>query len=103
MITGAVEKNLRLIFQPAESAGVNDPGAVPLVLRAIGVGRFRILATAGVSRFLRKRSEGLSLGLLHLLPRFPVTFGRRRSAFSHTFRSSKSFAGWSGPAGRSYR
>jgi hypothetical protein len=46
MIAGAVEKNLRLVFQPAKGARMNDPVAVALVLRAPDRGRFGVFAAA---------------------------------------------------------
>jgi hypothetical protein len=36
MITGAVEEDLRLVFEPAEGAAVDDAVAVPLELGAPG-------------------------------------------------------------------
>ena len=39
MVPGAVEKNLRLVFQAAKSARMNDAGAITLKFGAIGVTR----------------------------------------------------------------
>ncbi len=50
VIAGAVEKNLGLVFEPAEGAGMNDAVAVALVMRAPFGRRLRMLAPAGVAR-----------------------------------------------------
>ena len=39
MVAGAVQKNLRLVFEPAKRARMNDPRAVALKFGAIGVAR----------------------------------------------------------------
>ena len=42
MIARAVQKNLRLVFQPAKGARMNDAGAIALKLRPISMTRFGI-------------------------------------------------------------
>ena len=41
MIAGAVEENLRLVFQAAKSPRMNDPRAIALKLRSVGVALLR--------------------------------------------------------------
>src|SRR4051812_12225143 len=50
---------------------MNDPRAVALKLRSIGVALLRILAAARFAGFLRVRRERRSLGRFHLLACFP--------------------------------
>ena len=49
MIRRSVEKNLRLVFQPAKRPRMNDPGAVALELHAVFVPRFREFPPARVA------------------------------------------------------
>ncbi len=69
MVAGAVEKNLRLVFEPAEGARVDDAVAVALVLGAPFGRRFGIFAAARVAAELRERREDLALDLLQFLAR----------------------------------
>ncbi len=46
MVAGAIEKNLRLVFQAAKSARMNDAGAIALKFGAIGVTRLGKLPAA---------------------------------------------------------
>ena len=63
MIAGTIEKDLGLVFEPAERARVNDAITVPLVMRA-PIGRlFRVFAPAGIGAELRVRREELPLQL----------------------------------------
>ena len=57
VIAGAVEKNLRFVFEPAKSARMNDPVAVALVMRPPIGRRFRMFATARVPAELRVRAR----------------------------------------------
>src|ERR1035438_3953020 len=70
VIAGAVEKNLRFVFEPAKSARVDDAVAVALVMRAPFGRRFRMFATARVTAELRAGRANLPLDLLpiHLAP-----------------------------------
>src|SRR5436190_12916168 len=61
MVAGAVEKNLCLVFQPAEGARMNDAVAVALEMRA-PLGRlFLVFAPARLGAELRVRREELPL------------------------------------------
>ena len=63
MVARAVQEHLRLVFEPAKRARVNDAVAIALVVGA-PVGRFfRILAAAGVRAELGVRREVLPLQL----------------------------------------
>src|SRR3954469_12490681 len=73
MVAGAVEENLRLIFQTPEGARVNDAGAISLKFGSITVAAFGILPAARLARFLGVRSQGPSLDSLHFLPRSPMS------------------------------
>src|SRR6266487_467454 len=69
MIAGPVQKNLRLILEPSKRACMNDPRAIALQFRAVGVAGLRIFAPARVTRFLGKRRERCMLRGLHFLAR----------------------------------
>src|SRR6266513_4541741 len=71
MIAGAVQENLRLIFEPAKCARVNDASAVELKLSAITVALLGIFSAARVSRFLRELCEDSALGRLHFFACLP--------------------------------
>ena len=71
MIAGAVEKNLRLIFQAAESARMNNARTIALKFGAIGVTRLRVLPPARFAGFLGKRRKRRTFPLLHLFARLP--------------------------------
>src|SRR5436309_15357684 len=66
MIAGAVQENLRLIFEPAKCARMNDAGAVALKLGPVGVALLPILSSARVAGLLREWREGGALGCFHL-------------------------------------
>src|SRR5437016_4788051 len=76
VIAGAVQENLRLIFEPAKCTRVNDPRAVALKLGPITVALLRIFSAARVTRFLGKRRERGAFGRLHFLACFPAVFHR---------------------------
>src|SRR5208282_6558723 len=61
VIAGAVEKNLRFVFEPAKSARMNDPVAVALIMSAPFGRRFRMFASTGVAAELCVRRENLPL------------------------------------------
>src|SRR5450432_2187008 len=63
MVAGAVEENLRLVFEPAESARMDDAVAVALVMRAPFGRGFRMVAAACVTAELCVRREDLSFNL----------------------------------------
>ena len=71
MVAGAVEKNLRLIFEAAERARMNDARAIPLKFGAIGVTRLTVLPPARFPRFLSNGRQRCALPLLHLFARLP--------------------------------
>src|SRR5262245_7396030 len=71
VVAGAVEKNLRLVFQAAERARMNDARTIALKFGAIGVTRFTVLSPPRVPRFLSNASERRALPLLHLFARLP--------------------------------
>ena len=71
MVAGAVEKNLRLVFQAAERARMNDARTIALKFGAIGVTRLRVLPPARFARFLSNGRERCALPLLHLFARLP--------------------------------
>src|SRR5437016_4110385 len=52
MVAGPVEKNLRLVFQAAERARMNDARTIALKFGAIGVTRLSVLPSARFARFL---------------------------------------------------
>src|SRR5207244_10756437 len=72
MIAGAVQENLRLIFEPAKCARMNDAGAVALKLGPVGVALLPILSSARVAGLLRERREGGALGCFHLFAGLPT-------------------------------
>src|SRR5437870_10463219 len=74
MIAGAVQENLRLIFEPAKCTRMNDAGTVALKLRPIGMALFGIFSAARVPRFLGERCERGALGRFHLLSCSPTVF-----------------------------
>src|SRR6188472_3638583 len=65
MIAGAVEKDLRFVFQPPECTRMDDPRTVPLKFSAISVTRFTVQSAARFARFLSNRRERCALRLLH--------------------------------------
>src|SRR6266478_9169117 len=72
MIAGAVQENLRLIFEPAKCTRMNDAGTVALKLRPIGMALFGIFSSARLAGLLRERREGGALGRFHFFARFPT-------------------------------
>ena len=85
MIAGAVEKNLRLIFQPAKGARMDDPRTVALKFRAEIMTRLGIFSPARFTGFLRKRSEDAALVRFHFFPSLPFAARNLRPAriFGH--------------------
>src|SRR6266404_7207328 len=75
MIARAVQKNLRLVFEPAKRALVNDPISVALILVSISMTRFGKFSSARIARLLRKRRQRGALSRFHLRARLP-TFAR---------------------------
>src|SRR5262249_60841357 len=71
MVAGAVEKNLRFVFQPPERARMNDARTIALKFGAISMTRLSVLSPARVTGFLSNRSEPFVLPLLHLFARLP--------------------------------
>ena len=71
MVAGAVEKHLRLIFEAAERARMNNTRTIPLKFGAIRVTRLSVLPPARFARFLRDGRERCALPLLHLFARLP--------------------------------
>ena len=67
MVARAVEKNLRLVFEPAEGARVDDAVTVALVLGAPFGRRLGMFAAARVAAELREGREDLPLDLLQFL------------------------------------
>ena len=67
VVAGAVEENLRLVFEPAERAGMNDPVAVALVMCAPFGWRLGIFAPAGIAAELGVRREDLPFDLFQFL------------------------------------
>src|SRR5437773_338471 len=63
MVACAVQENLRLVFEPAKRARVNDAVAVALVLCPPVGGFFRIFTAASVRAELGVRREALPLQL----------------------------------------
>src|SRR4051794_3676450 len=86
MIAGAVEKDLRLVLQATEGAGMDDPRTIALELRAVSVARLGIFPAARIARFLGVGREDAPLVLLHLLARSPV---HPRACFSNWRRSAR--------------
>jgi len=71
MVAGAVEKDLRLIFEAAERARMNDARTIPLKFGAIGVTRLRVLPPTRSARFLSNGRQRCAFPLLHLFARLP--------------------------------
>ena len=71
MVAGAVEKNLRFVFEAAERARMNNACTIALKFGAIGVTRLIVLPPARFARFLRDGRERSALPLLHLFARLP--------------------------------
>ena len=71
VITRAVEKDLRFVFQSPKRPGMDDARAVPLKLRPVGVAPLRILSLSRFPRFLRDACEESLFVRLHFLPGFP--------------------------------
>ena len=67
MVAGAVEKNLRLVFQPAEGARMDDAVAVALVMRAPFRRGLLVFASARVAAELRVGRENLAFDLFQFL------------------------------------
>ena len=67
VIAGAVEKNLRLVFEPAKGARMDDAVAVALVMGAPGGRRFGMFAAAGVAAELGIGRENLAFDLFQFL------------------------------------
>ena len=58
VIGGAAEEDLGLVLEPAEGAGMDDPGAIPLVLGSVGVARLAVLAAGALGGLLGVGGEG---------------------------------------------
>ena len=69
MVAGAVEKNLRLVFETAEGARMDDAVAITLVMRAPRGRPFGMLAAAGVPAELGKGRENLPFDLFQFFSR----------------------------------
>src|SRR6266566_2072790 len=69
MIAGPVQKNLCLVLEPAKGARMNDPCAITLKFRAIGMAGLRIFSTARIAGFLGKRRKYSALRPFHFLTR----------------------------------
>src|ERR1051325_1100472 len=67
-----IEEDLRLIFQPAKRARMNDPGPIALKFGPIGVTLLGIFAAARFACFLGKGREPSALGRFHLFARSPT-------------------------------
>src|SRR5436190_8036221 len=79
MIARAVQKNLRLVFEPTKRAGMNDPRPVALKLRSISVALLRVFTAPRFPGLLRIRRKRRPLGGFHLFPRSPA--GSRAHCF----------------------
>src|SRR4030095_1743853 len=69
VIACSVQKNLRLVLEPAKSTRMNNTRPVALKFHAVFVPGLRIFSTARVARFLGKWREGSALRRLHCLSR----------------------------------
>src|ERR1035437_8778055 len=67
MVAGAVEKNLRLVFEPAKGARVDESVAVALIMRAPFGRNFLVFTTASVAAELCVRRENLAFDLFEFL------------------------------------
>ena len=72
MIAGPVQENLRLVFQAAKRARMNDSGTVALEFRSIRMARLWILAAVRFTRFLGERRQNARFVQLHLFAAFPT-------------------------------
>ena len=79
MIAGAIQENLRLIFQAPKRARMNNAGPVALKFRAVIMVRLGIFPSARLAGFLRERREDSSLVRFHFFPRFPALARKRRA------------------------
>src|SRR3954454_2484795 len=70
MIARPVEEDLRLVFQPAKRARMDDSRAIALKLGAKWMLRFPIIPTARFTRFLREPRELRPPDHFPLLTRF---------------------------------
>src|SRR6266540_6164279 len=71
MVAGAVEKNLRFVFQAAERARMDNACTIPLKFGAIGVTGLIVSPPARFAGFLSNRCERCALSPLHLLAHLP--------------------------------
>src|SRR5258708_29483473 len=69
MIAGAIEKNLRLVFEAAEGARMDDAVAVALIMRAPNGGQFGKFASPHVTAELRVMRKDLTFDLFQFLSR----------------------------------
>src|ERR1035437_2997908 len=67
MVAAAVEKNLRLVFESAKGAGMNDAVAVALIMRAPFGRDFLVFTAASVAAELRVGRENLAFDLFKFL------------------------------------
>src|ERR1044072_1512088 len=69
MITGAVEENLRLVFEPSKGARMDHAITIALIVRTPFGRSLFVFASAGVAAELRVRPERLSLDLFQFFSR----------------------------------
>jgi hypothetical protein len=67
MVAGAVEKHLGFVLEPPESARVNDPVSVPLILGTPIRWFFPVLAAPGFTAELGVRGEVMAFELFEFL------------------------------------
>src|SRR6266404_8115768 len=72
VVAGPIEKNLRLIFQPAERARMDDPRPVALELGPIDVARLGIFSAPRFAGLLRERRQNARFVRLHFLAGLPT-------------------------------
>ena len=72
MIASAVQENLRLVFESAKCARMNNARAVALKFRPVCMTRLGIFSSARIAGFLREWREHATFVRFHLLAPLPT-------------------------------
>ena len=71
VIARAIQKNLRLIFQPPKRSGMNDPRTIALEFRTVSMAEFREFPASRIAGFLRTPRQNSAFVGFHLFPGLP--------------------------------